>query len=87
MCFKIFTRRITETIVIGQVSGIDEDEALFNLAVGDSLGGFDGMMHAFFLNESDPGETIFLVYYDDGTAEIKQVKNGSALYNKYVSYL
>ena len=68
MClFKL--KKILKVEIIAQSEGIDENDQLTNLAAGHMMGGFDGMVHASLLNESEGPTTTFLITYDNGTSE------------------
>lgn len=66
------------------IDGLDEDDKLTNLAVGDMMGGFDGMVYADMINEEDSAKTIFKVTYTDGSVEYITTNNGSSAYYKYM---
>lgn len=80
-------KKIIKVEIIGQTEGISEDDALMNYAVGHMMGGFDGMVHADILNESEGPTTTFKIIYDNGTIDIKTVANSSFQYRNYLKYL
>ena len=81
------TKKIVSVEIIGYTEGISEDDALSNYAAGHMMGGFDGMVHASLLNESEAPTTTFLIHYDNGTSETKTVKDGSSQYNYYIRFV
>ena len=86
MClFK--TKKIVKVEIVGRSKGISEDDQLTNLAAGHMMGGFDGMVHASLLNESEGPTTTFLITYDNGTTEIKTVLDSSLDYKKYIKFI
>lgn len=83
MClFKI--KKIVKVEIIGYTEGISEDDQLTNYAAGHMMGGFDGMVHAYFLNESEGATTTFQITYDNGTYENKTVRNNSSEYQRLI---
>lgn len=80
-------KKIIKVEIIGQSEGISEDEVLMNYAVGHMMGGFDGMVHADLLNESEGPTTTFKITYDNGTTQVKTVLNSSFEYRNYLKYL
>lgn len=86
MClFK--TKKIVKVEIVGQSEGISESDQLTNLAAGHMMGGFDGMVHASLLNESEGPATTFLITYDNGTNEIKTVLDSSLEYRKFIKFI
>ena len=86
MClFRI--KKIIKVDIIAQTEGISESDQLTNLAAGHMMGGFDGMVHASLLNESEGPTTTFLITYDNGTTEIKTVLDSSLEYRKYIKFI
>ncbi len=84
----IFTRKkIIKVEIIGYTEGISDDDALMNYAVGHMMGGFDGMVHADILNESEGPTTTFKITYDNNTTDIKTVANSSFEYKNYLRFL
>lgn len=81
------TNKIVNVEIIAQSEGISEDDQLTNLAAGHMMGGFDGMVHASLLNESEGPTTTFLITYDNETTEIKTVLDSSLEYRKYVKFI
>lgn len=73
--------------VVGQTDGIGEDDRITNYAVGHMMGGFDGMLHADLLNESRSAETVFRVFYCDGTFEDVRTRMGSSAWEYYAALL
>lgn len=86
MCLFKF-KKIVKVEIVEQSEGISEDDQLTNLAVGHMMGGFDGMVHASLLNESEGPTTTFLITYDNGTTEIKTVLDNNLEYRKYIKYI
>ncbi len=82
-----FFKKIIKVEIIGQTEGISEDDTLMNYAAGHMMGGFDGMVHADLLNESEGPTTTFKIFYDNGTTEVKTVLNSSFQYRNYLKYL
>ena len=66
------------------VKKTNEDDKFVNLAVGDMMDGFDGMVMADLYNSDNSAKTIFLVVYDDGTSELIETENGSSHYYCYM---
>lgn len=86
MClFKL--KKILKVEIIAQSEGISESDQLTNLAAGHMMGGFNGMVHASLLNESEGPTTTFLIIYDNGTTEIKTVLDNSLDYRKYMKFI
>lgn len=81
------TKKIVSVEIIAQSEGISESDQLTNLAAGHMMGGFDGMVHASLLNESEGPKTTFIITYDNGTTEIKTVLDNSLEFRKYVKFL
>ena len=86
MCLFKF-KKIVKVEIIGQSEGISENDQLTNLAAGHMMGGFDGMVHASLLNESEGPTTTFLITYNNGTSEIKTVLDSSFEYRKYINFI
>lgn len=86
MCWSWFEKPILKTEIIEETEGLDEDEKLTNLAVGDMMGGFEGMVYADMYNSDYSATTTFLITYKDGSTAVKEVKNGTSLYRKYIRY-
>ena len=81
-----FTRKkIVKVEIIGYTEGISEDDALMNYAAGHMMGGFDGMVHASLLNDSEAPTTTFQITYDNGTTKIVTVKDGTSNYYYYMN--
>lgn len=81
------TKKIVRVEIVSIEEGISESDQLMNYAVGHMMGGFDGMVHASLLNESEGAKTTFKIVYDDGSVKYRKVNNGSSEYNKYIQYL
>ncbi len=84
MCFF---KKIIRTEIIDTMPGISEEDKLNNLVVGHMMNGFNGVMHANLLNESEGEKTTFLVIYSDNTSSTITVNNNSLAYKKYITYL
>lgn len=80
-------KKIIEVEIIGHTDGISEDDELMNYAAGHMMGGFEGMVQASILNDSEPPTTTFEIIYEDGTSKIKTVIDGSSDYNYYIQFL
>lgn len=80
-------KKIIKVEIIESSEGISEDDAMMNYAVGHMMGGFNGMVHASILNESEGPTTTFLIFYNDGSSEIKTVLNSSLEYKNYIKYI
>ncbi len=80
-------KKIISVEIIGHTEGISEDDALMNYAAGHMMGGFEGMVQADILNDSERPTTTFLVKYDNGTQKIITANDGSYEYYKYIRYL
>lgn len=84
----IFTRKkIVKVEIFEYTEGISESDALMNYAVGHMMGGFDGMVHASILNESEGPTTTFLITYNNGTTEIKTVLDSSLEYRNLIKFI
>ena len=82
----LFTRKqIIKVEIIGYSEGISEDDQLSNYAAGHMMGGFNGMVHASLLNDSEGPTTTFRIVYDNNTVEIKTVLNSSLEYRSLIS--
>lgn len=86
MCFFKF-KKIVSVVIIEEIDGLDEDEQLENLVVGDMIGGFDGMVCAEIYNQDHSAQTVFLVTYDDGSQERILTDNGSRAYRRYINLM
>lgn len=80
-------KKILSVKIISKDEGISEEDADMNYAVGHMMGGFNGVMHAQLLNENEASTTTFKITYNDRSVNYVEVKNGSALYNKYMRYI
>ena len=80
-----FFKKIIKVEVIGQTEGISEDEQLSNYAAGHMMCGFNGMVHASLLNDSEGPTTTFRIFYDNNTVEIKSVLNSSLEYRNLIT--
>ena len=80
-------KSIVKTVLVGISKGISEDDALTNLAAGHMMGGFDGMVHAQLLNDSQRPTATFQVFYNNGTCEVVTVDIGSSQYNYYINFI
>lgn len=80
-------KSIVKTILIGYTNGISDDDALTNLAAGHMMGGFDGMVHAQMLNDSQRPTATFQVFYNNGNCETVTVEVGSSNYNYYLNFI
>ena len=81
----LFTRKkIVRVEIIGYTEGISEDDQLSNYAAGHMMGGFNGMVHASLLNDSEGPSTTFRIIYDNNTIEVKTVLNGSLEYRNLI---
>lgn len=80
-------KQILRTEIVEETEGLDENDKFTNLAVGDMMGGFDGMVFADLYNQEHSATTTFKVTYTDGTYELIETENGSSYYKKYIKYL
>ncbi len=80
-------KKIIKVEIIEQTTGLSEDDKLTNYAAGHMMGGFDGMVHAYLLNESESSKTTFYISYEDGSTEIRCVNDNSFEYNKYIKFI
>lgn len=79
--------KISYTQIICESGGISEADKLMNYAAGHMMGGFEGMVQADILNESEGPSTTFLVVYENGAENMVTVLNSSRDYKKYIGYL
>lgn len=84
MCLFKF-KKIVKVEIVGQSEGISEDDQLTNLAAGHMIGGFEGMVHASILNDSEAPTTTFQIIYDNGTTKIVTIKDGTSNYYYYMN--
>ena len=49
------------------------------------IGGFEGMVHASILNDSEAPTTTFQITYDNGTTKIVTIKDGTSNYYYYMN--
>ena len=84
MCLFKF-KKIVKVGIVGQSEGISEDDQLTNLAAGHMIGGFEGMVHASILNDSEAPTTTFQITYDNGTTKIVTIKDGTSNYYYYMN--
>lgn len=84
MCLFKF-KKIVKVEIVGQSEGISEDDQLTNLAAGHMIGGFEGMVHASILNDSEAPTTTFQITYDNGTTKIVTIKDGTSNYYYYMN--
>ena len=84
MCWLFKRKKIVSVEIYEEIDGLDEDDKFVNLAVGDMMDGFDGMVMADLYNSDNSAKTIFLVVYDDGTSELIETENGSSHYYCYM---
>ena len=84
MCLFKF-KKIVKVEIVGQSEGISEDDQLTNLAAGHMIGGFEGMVHASILNDSEAPTTTFQITYDNGTTKIVTIKDGISNYYYYMN--
>ena len=81
------SKTILKTEIVAESDGLDEDDKLTNLAVGEMMDGFDGMVFADIYNQEHSATTTFRVTYTDGTSELIETENGSSQYRKFMKYL
>lgn len=87
MCFFKKKRKIVDAIIISYNEGISDGDALTNLASGHMMSGFDGMVHASLLNESQGPTVTFQLCYDDGSIKNVTVDYGGIEYRFYINYV
>ena len=80
-------KKMVRVELIGYNDGISEGDALTNLATGHMMGGFDGMVHAQMLNDSQGPTATFEVFYDNNTSKIITVDIDSIEYRFYMNYI
>lgn len=78
---------IVKVEIFDHEDGLDEDEKLDNLIIGDTLGDFDGMMAATIYNDYNSAETTFKITYKDDSIEYVTTKDGDSNYNFYMQYI
>ncbi len=82
MCF-FKKKKIVKVVVEECIESISQDEQMLNYANGHMMGGFEGVFMANLINENSYPETVFLIFYDDGSTKRKRVKNNSYDYKYY----
>ena len=90
MCFlkRLFSKKVISSVkIIDHKDGLDEDDKMNNLAIGDMVDGFDGMVIAELYNEDNSAETTFEVNYTDGTTEYIVTQDGDSDYNYYIKFV
>lgn len=80
-------KKLIKAEILEEIEGFTEEEQLMNYAAGHMMGGFDGMVQASMLNEFNKDQTVFQLYYDDGSTEVAKVDNDSRLYVNYMNYV
>ena len=85
---KLFNiKKIIKVEFVEHIDGLDEDEKLANLVVGDMEGGFEGAVVADVYNQYHSAKTVFRVYYEEGTIALEEVEDYSSRYNFLVKLL
>lgn len=80
-------KKLISAEILEEIEGFTEEEQLMNYAAGHMMGGFDGMVQASILNEFNKDQTVFQLYYDDGSTEVVKVDNDSRKYSYYIDFV
>lgn len=67
--------------------GLDEDEELDNLLIGDLEDGLDGYVSASIYNDCHSAETTFKVTYKDTSIEYVTTQDGDSNYKFYMQFI
>lgn len=85
---RLFSKKIISSVrIVDHTDGLNEEEKLDNLVVGDMMDGFDGMVMAEIYNDEYSAETTFEVTYTDGTSEYIVTQDGDSDYNYYINFV
>ena len=85
---NLFKTKLIENVeIVSHKDGLDEDDKLDNLIVGDLSGGFDGMVIADMYNDENSAETTFKITYDDGSIDFVTTQDGDKKYNYYINFV
>lgn len=85
---RLFSKKIISKVsIVNHIDGLNEDDKLDNIVVGDMMEGFDGMVMAEIYNDEHSSKTTFEVTYTDGTSEYIVTEDGDSDYNFYIKYV
>lgn len=79
-------KKISKTIIIGNDSRKSATSSVSRGIVGGLLFGGLGALGGA-LSAKNKNKTTFLIVYENGKRETKEVKNNSPDYNKFINYL
>jgi len=85
---RLFSNKtIFKVEIVDHKDGLDADDRLDNLIVGDMIGGFDGMVMSEIYNDDHSAETTFKVYYNNGSTELITTQDGDSDFNYYINFV
>ena len=80
-------KNVVKVEIIDHEDGLDEEDKLDNLVIGDMEEGFEGMICADIYNEYNSANTTFLIYYDDNSTKMITVNDDSRDFNYYMNFV